>query len=85
MQACTLSAAESSAPVTPHLVQVVVEVGVPSAEVASQQRGVRGENRGQREAAGAAQDQPGAGLPLVEVGDHVGLVAELVCQLEEPQ
>lgn len=44
-----------------------------------------GKNRGQRDAAGAAQDQSGTRLPLVEVSDHVGLVAQLVCQLEEPQ
>lgn len=70
---------------TSHLVQVVVKIGIPSTEVASEQRGMSGEHRGQRDAAGAAQDQPGASLPLVEVSNHVGLVAQLVCQLEEPQ
>lgn len=44
-----------------------------------------GENGGQRDVAGAAQDQSGTGLPLVEVSDDVGLVGQLVCQLGEPQ
>lgn len=70
---------------TSHLVQVVVKVGISSTKVASEQRGMSGENRGQRDATGAAQDQSGTSLPLVEVSDHVGLVAQLVCQLEEPQ
>lgn len=72
-------------PVTSHLVQVVVKICISSTKVASEQCGMSGENRGQRDAAGAAQDQPGTGLPLVEVSNHVGLVAQLVCQLEEPQ
>lgn len=71
--------------VTPHLVQVIVKICIPGTEVASEQRGVSGENGGQREAAGAAQDQSSTSLPLVEVGDHVGPVAQLICQLEEPQ
>lgn len=68
-----------------HLVQVVVKISISSTQVASKQRGVSGENSGQREAAGAAQDESGTSLPLVEVSNHVGLVAQLVCQLREPQ
>lgn len=65
----------------PHLAQVVVKICVPSAEVAPQQSGVRGEDCGHGEAAGAAQDQPGSCLPLVEMANHVGPLPQLVGQL----
>lgn len=70
---------------TSHLVQVVVKVHVPSAEVPSQQGGVRCEDRCHGNLTGARQDETRTGLPLMEVSDDFGFVPEVVRQLEERQ
>ena len=50
------------------VVQVVVKVDFAGTEVAAQQSGVRGENRGHFDAPEPQQDQTDPGQPLVEVG-----------------
>ena len=66
--------------------QVVVEVAVAGAQVAAEQRGVRGEYGGHVQVTRATQHEANAGHPLVEVSEHeLGLVAQLVQKLaDEP-
>lgn len=55
-------------PLQGHLVEVVVEVDVPSAEVPAEEGGVGDEHRGHVEVPGPAEDEPYASQPLVKLG-----------------
>lgn len=49
------------------LIQVVVEIGLSSAQISTQQGGVRGEDGGDIDVTRSNGDEPNASLPLVEV------------------
>uniref|UniRef100_R7VRQ9 Uncharacterized protein n=1 Tax=Columba livia TaxID=8932 RepID=R7VRQ9_COLLI len=68
-----------------HALQVVVEVDAPGAQVAAQQRGVRGEDGGHGQAARAAQHQPQPRQPLVETPHDERPLLALRCKLTDKQ
>ena len=60
-----------------HILQVVVEVHSTSTQVSPQQCGVGGEDRSHRQPPSAAQAEPNARQPFVEVRDHMWLLLAL--------
>lgn len=60
-----------------HPLQVVVEVHGTGTQVSPQQRGVGGEDCSHRQPPGAAQAEPDARQPFVEVCDHMRLLLTL--------
>lgn len=67
---------------TSYLVQVVVKICISSTKISSKQGSVRGEDRGHGNLAGAGENQSRTCLPLVKMTNNIGLVPQLVRQLE---
>lgn len=75
--------------VVSHLVEVVVEIDIGRTKVSTEQGGMCGEDGGNLQVTGAAQNQPNSGHPFVELGHEEGTlftggVESVVDLLQEP-